>query len=100
MRKLHCLLVCILLLISEGLLAQTTEISGRITDITGSPIPLASIRIKSSKTAAGTTADVDGAFKLRVPAGATLLISAVGFENQEIKTGSSPVLNIRLNNDS
>jgi len=100
MRKLHCLLVGLFLLIGEGLLAQTTEITGRITDITGAPIPLASIRIKSSKTAAGTTADADGAFKLRVPSGTTLFISAVGFESQEVKTGAAPVLAIRMSADS
>src|SRR3984885_12703476 len=100
MRKLHCLLVSLFMLIGEGLLAQTTEITGRITDITGAPIPLASIRIKSSKTAAGTTADADGAFKLRVPSGTTLFISAVGFESQEVKTGAAPVLAIRMSADS
>jgi TonB-linked SusC/RagA family outer membrane protein len=100
MRKLHCLLVGLFLLIGEGLLAQTTEITGRITDITGAPIPLASIRIKSSKTAGGTTADADGAFKLRVASGTTLFISAVGFESQEVKTGAGPVLAIRMSADS
>src|SRR5262249_23374781 len=98
MRKLHCLLVGILLLISEGLLAQTTEVSGKITDPTGTAIPNATIRIKSTK-GTGTSADIQGAFTLKVKPGAELIISAIGYESKEVKvTGST--LTVVLNTDS
>ncbi|HMI61689.1 MAG TPA: SusC/RagA family TonB-linked outer membrane protein [Puia sp.] len=100
MRKFNCLLMGILLLITETLHAQTTEISGKITDITGSSIPNATIRIKSSRASAGTSADGDGNFKLHIAPGAVLLISGIGFETKEVKVGSSTVLNIQLNSDS
>ena len=99
MRKLHCLLVSILLLIGEGLLAQTTEISGKVTDPTGGPIPNATIRIKGAK-ASGTSADLQGAFTLKVKPGTELIISAVGFESKELKVGSSTTLMVSLNTDS
>src|ERR1700733_9488779 len=101
MRKLHCLLVGILLLIGEGLLAQTImEVSGKITDPTGGPIPNATIRIKSAKSTSGTSADANGAFTLKVKPGAELIISAIGYESREVKVGSSPTLMIALNTDS
>lgn len=99
MRKLHCLLVGILLLIGEGLLAQTTEVSGKITDLTGTPIPNATIRIKSSKSATGTSADAQGSFTIKVKPNSELIISAIGYETKEVKaTGST--LAVVLNTDS
>src|SRR6202000_594747 len=101
MRKLHCLLVCMLLLIGEGLLAQTImEVSGKITDPTGGPIPNATIRIKSARSAAGTSADASGAFSLKVKPGAELIVSAIGYETREVKIGSGSALMITLNTDS
>jgi TonB-dependent starch-binding outer membrane protein SusC len=100
MRKLHCLLVGVLLLIGEGLLAQTTEVTGKITDPTGAPIPNATIRIKSAKGQGGTSADAQGAFFLKVKPGAELIISAIGFETKEVKVGASPTIIVQMNNDS
>lgn len=101
MRKLHCLLVCMLLLIGESLLAQTTmEVSGKITDPTGGPIPNASIRIKSGRSTSGTSADANGAFTIRVKPGSELIISAIGYETREVKTGTGSTLMITLNTDS
>jgi len=43
MRKLHCLLMGIPLLVGHGLLAQSIKVTDKVTDPTGSPIPNASI---------------------------------------------------------
>ncbi|HVU97494.1 MAG TPA: SusC/RagA family TonB-linked outer membrane protein [Puia sp.] len=83
MRKLHGCLLSIFLLLGIGLFAQNSEITGKITDPTGSPIPNASIRIKGVK--GGTSADVNGEFKIRAAGNATLIASAVGFEPMEIQ---------------
>ncbi|GGB13359.1 SusC/RagA family TonB-linked outer membrane protein [Puia dinghuensis] len=71
-----------LLLMSNGLFAQTSDVTGRVTDATGSPIPNATIRVKGVK--GGTSADANGSFKIRAAGNATLVISAVGFEQTEI----------------
>src|ERR1700754_453840 len=99
MRKLHCLLVGTLMLISGGLFAQTTVVSGKITDPTGTAIPNATIRIKSNRSSSGTSADAQGAFTLKTPPNATLIISAIGYENKEIKA-TEGALTIVLNTDS
>jgi len=99
MRKLHCLLVGILMLISEGLFAQTTVVSGKIIDPTGTPIPNATIRIKSNRSSSGTSADAQGAFTLKTLPNAILIVSAIGYENKEIKA-TEGALTITLNTDS
>ena len=98
MRKLHCLLMGILLLISEGLFAQTKQITGKVTDPSGSPVPAATIKIKGSK--GGTSAGFDGTFTLHVNEGTTLIISGVGYETKEVKVGNSPTLAIQLTTDA
>jgi TonB-linked SusC/RagA family outer membrane protein len=100
MRKLHCLLVGVLLLIGEGLVAQISEISGKVSDPTGAPIPNATIKIKSTKGASGTSADGSGAFTLKVKPGTDLVISAIGYESKEVRVGTTAVLNVTLNTDT
>ena len=97
MRKLCHLLTGILLLVSLGSHAQTTPISGKVTDPTGAPIPGATIKIKGLK--GGTSAGSDGSFSLTVPTNAELFISAVGYETREVKANSGH-LTIQLNADS
>ena len=89
----------ILLLVSVGLHAQLTQITGKVTDPTGVPIPSASIHYKD-KGLVGTSAGSDGSFSIKAPVGATLTVSAIGYETKQVKVGQSAVLNITLNVDS
>ena len=98
MRKFKILMVCILLLTSLGVFSQTKEVTGRVTDATGLPVPGATIKVKGAK--GGTSAGADGSFKLTVSESATLIISGVGFEAKEIKPGRSTNLSIQLNQDT
>lgn len=98
MRKQRQFLTGILLLVCMGLHAQVQLITGKVTDATGSPIPSATIKIKGSR--GGTSADGNGAFSLKAPVGAELIISGIGFEPKEVKVGSSTSLAIQLNADS
>ena len=83
------------LLLSSCLMYAQTEITGKITDSkTGTPIPGASVKIKSSKK--GTTTSPEGVFKLPVNTGDILEISAVGFKSQSIKVTGSTDISIAL----
>ncbi|HVU54724.1 MAG TPA: SusC/RagA family TonB-linked outer membrane protein [Puia sp.] len=88
----------ILLLFSTGLFAQTTELTGTVTDASGSPIPQATIRIKGKNT--GTSADMNGNFKISVAAKAVLIITAVGYESKEVATGKTNSLIVQLSQDT
>jgi len=87
----------ILLLVTVGLHAQLTQITGKVTDATGAPIPAATIRLKNSRS--GTSADMQGAFSLKVPLSSILVISGIGYETREVKV-TSPTLTVTLNTDS
>ena len=77
------------------LMAQNRTVSGKITDEKGNGIPNASITIKGSRV--GTTADVDGNFRLSIPANAnTLTVSSAGFDVQEIPVGNNSTFSVVL----
>lgn len=62
--------------------------TGRITDEKGNPIPFASVRVKGTNT--GVSADANGFFTIKIPAGSnTLNISSVGMETAEIIASGS-----------
>lgn len=80
-------------------MAQAITVSGVVIDSkTSEPVSGASVSVKGSKI--GTTTDNTGKFKLEVSAGATLLITRIGFANQEVSpdaSGSVKVLLVNIN---
>lgn len=87
------LLLALLLLIPLGVNAQSvTTITGLVKDGQGEPLIGASVVQKG--TSNGTITDLDGHFKVQVPAGATLVISYVGFSEKEVK--AAPNLSVTL----
>ena len=75
---------------------QTITVKGLVADATGEPVIGASVVEKG--TSNGTVTDLDGNFTLRVTPGATLTISFVGYQTQEVK--AAPTLKIVLKEDS
>lgn len=75
--------------------AQTKTISGKVSDDKGSPIQGATVAAKGSKNAVSTGAD--GTFTISVPPTATtLVISSVGFTQQEVSIGSQTNITVSL----
>src|ERR1700733_12740961 len=89
MRKNRHFLTGVLLLVTVGLHAQLTQITGKVTDAAGTPVPAATIRLKNSKT--GTSADMQGVFNIKAAISSTLIISGIGYETKEVKV-SGPSL--------
>ncbi len=77
---------------------QTKKITGTIKDENGEAVIGANVSVKGTTT--GTITDIDGNFSLEAQQGATLLISYIGYETQEITVGSQSVYSIRLSEDS
>jgi TonB-dependent starch-binding outer membrane protein SusC len=86
MRKQKFIFLVNLLFCCQLLIAQTSEITGKVTDANGAPLGGASIRVKNSRV--GTSAGIDGTFKINAAPNATLVISAVGYETMELNIGS------------
>jgi len=79
--------------------AQNRSISGTVADATGAPIPGAAIVLVGNNSI-GAVSDMDGAFQLNVPAGASINVSCIGYVDQTIAVGSQTVFNIVLEEDS
>ncbi len=91
------LLLTWLVIISFPLLvfSQTRQVTGTITDANGTPVPLASVIVRGTNT--GVAADENGRFSLPVSgSNPVLIISSVGFQNQEIRAGNNNNLTIVL----
>jgi len=87
-------LFAVLMWISVSTFAQTKTITGRVTDQQGQPVPFATVKIKGSK--AGTAADADGYFQMKVPASATLVVSGTGFTDLEVQVAGQTNLAIKV----
>jgi TonB-linked SusC/RagA family outer membrane protein len=77
--------------------AQNKLVRGKVQDENGSPLPKASIMVKGSK--AGISSGDDGSFEINVPANATLVITAIGYNKSEVKTGAQDFVTISLSPD-
>lgn len=76
---------------------QGNIVKGVITDANGEPIIGATVKAKGSST--GTVTDLDGNFSLQVASGTVLEISYIGYKNQTVTAGTSP-LKIQMQEDS
>lgn len=78
--------------------AQSTTVTGKVTDDKGAAIAGASILEKGTKN--GTAAANDGTFSLTVKSNATLVVTALGFEALEVKASASAVITLRTDTRS
>lgn len=95
MRKKLLMSVCAYAMAILAGFAQTT-VTGKVMDDKGAPVPGATIFEKGGRN--GVSAGADGAFSIKVKSGATLVISAIGFENKT-QAASSSNLMIQLSPD-
>ena len=98
--KKFSLLLILYLAITVSALAQY-QISGKITETNGDPVPFASIYIKN--TAKGVSANADGFYKFTAERGDIILIfKAIGFKTAErtIQVNSNIVANQTLATES
>jgi TonB-linked SusC/RagA family outer membrane protein len=83
---------------SSAVFAQGRNVSGTVTDETGSPLPGVNIVIKG--TTSGTTSDMSGNFTISVPNdNATLVFSFVGYATSEVVVGSRTAVNVQMTMD-
>jgi iron complex outermembrane receptor protein len=84
-----------LLFLSTNLLAQTKQVTGKVKDVRGLAVIGASVVVKG--TQGGTTTNGEGEFSLNVPSAAnTLVISAVGFAEQEVNIANAATVDVTL----
>ncbi len=84
---------------STNAFAQTRKLTGTVTDAAGQPLPGATVMVQGSSNLA-TSTDMDGAFSLNVPQGATLTVSYIGFISKNVAVGNQTTITIQLQEDA
>jgi len=97
MKKLIGLMACVMLLGLSSVFAQSKQVTGTITDMSGLGLPGVSVSIKG--TTDGTSTDIDGKWGLTVASKDVIVISFVGMKTQEITVGGKTVFKIVLEED-
>lgn len=77
---------------------QSKRVKGTIVDATGMPVIGANVMVKG--TTNGIITDMDGNFSLEADNNAILVVSYIGFANQEIKVGNQTNLAITMKEDA
>ncbi|MDQ3291732.1 MAG: TonB-dependent receptor [Bacteroidota bacterium] len=76
------------------------QITGKVSDATGGPVPGATVVLKGSASV-GTTTGADGSFSLSVPEQAgTLVVSFIGYTTQEKAFTGPGAINITISEDA
>jgi TonB-dependent SusC/RagA subfamily outer membrane receptor len=89
-----------LLFCSLNVLAQQSEVSGRVTS-DGDAAALPGVNVSVKGTTTGTLTDADGRYSLRVNTGNTVLVfSYIGFETQEFTVENRRSINVSMKQDS
>lgn len=78
----------LLFLFSSAAFAQKITVTGKVTDKSDTPLPGVNVIVKG--TVNGIATDFEGKFSLKVPKGAILVFSYVGFKNKEVYTSNKP----------
>ncbi|MBD0299495.1 MAG: carboxypeptidase-like regulatory domain-containing protein, partial [Nitrososphaera sp.] len=95
LQRLGILLCCLLVYLSVTAQVKNVNVSGKVSNETGQPVPRASIVVKGAT--AGVKSDESGNFQITAPANGTLVISSVGFSAKEVAVNGQETINITLN---
>lgn len=83
---------------SVAVLLQERVVSGKVSDDNGDALPGANVVVKG--TALGATTDVNGDYRLQLPADAqTLVVSYIGYNSKEVSIGNQTRIDISLTPD-
>lgn len=97
MKKIVTLtLMSFLLLFGVSVMAQSSEITGKVVDASdGSALAGVTVAVKGTTNAVAT--DPNGAYHINVPAGdVTLVFSFIGYAKQEMPVKGKTVINVKL----
>ena len=93
------ILILLLLLVGIPLMAQESRITGKVRDAdTEEPLPGATVRVKGTKN--GTITDIEGNFVINASTGDVLLISFVGFDQQQVPIQNQSNISVALSPSS
>ena len=95
--KLTCLLFCLMMLPMLAF-AQSTKVTGTVTDKSGEPLIGVSVIVKGTQF--GTQTNIDGEFSINAKQGDVLKFSYIGYKSQEVTVHGASSINVVLEDDS
>lgn len=94
----HFIPILLLLLFTCSSLLAQRQISGKVIDEFGGPLPGVNILVQGTTT--GTVTDVEGNYSLGIPGnGGILVFSFVGYISEEVMVGSQSIINLTMTPD-
>src|SRR5699024_4139285 len=90
--KLKRFLLLLIILFSPNLFSQEKNITGKVVDQEGIPLPGVSIILEGTSNA--TSTDMSGDFEISAVPGQTIRFSFVGFKDQKAEVGENNHLKI------
>src|SRR4051812_26174444 len=92
MRKISVML-CMLLCLATAW-AQNKQVSGKVTDVSGNPIPGITVKVKGQK--GGVSTDISGNFSISVPSNATLQFTGIGYEPMDVNVSNRSTVELQM----
>lgn len=96
--KRHIVLSFILLLTGVAVFAQNVDVSGKVTDSSGEPLPGVFVQQSGSSNAVST--DEEGRYFISVPPESTLQFSCIGFQDTSVSLYDRTVIDVVMQEDS
>lgn len=94
-KRLYLFLAFMVLLgINHSLFAQNLQVTGKVTDDQGVPLP--GVAVAEKGTTRGTVTDVNGQYQIKVNSGSALIFRFIGYVTQEVTVGNKTVINVKL----
>jgi TonB-linked SusC/RagA family outer membrane protein len=94
MQARNAFILVFLLLLSSVTKAQTSSISGSVTDSAGSAIAGATVSVKGTNTRTSTSNT--GIFKIASKQGDVIVVSAIGYADEEVSVGTETYIMVSL----
>ena len=75
--------------VPKPIVQQQNKTQGNVVDKNGEPIIGATVKVKGKQS--GVVTDIDGNFTIDAPRGSVLVVSYIGFDNQEVVVDGKPI---------
>lgn len=98
MKKTINILTLLTLFMTGSAWGQTLGVTGKITNSAGEPV-IGAMVVQAGRTDNGTASDHTGAYRISVPANASLTVSYLGYQTVSIPVSGKTVVDIVLEED-
>lgn len=96
--KRHIVLSFILLLAVVAAYAQNVDVSGKVTDSSGEPLP--GVFVQQTGTSNAVSTDEEGRYSISVPTESTLQFSCIGFQTASVSLYDRTVIDVVMQQDT